>query len=115
MGSMLSTILGGEQPGNGDDSSSEESRVIQFHSSQRWQLHFNDSKQSPKLMVVDFSATWCGPCKMLEPFLRSLASKYEDVEFIKIDVDELKLPNINATGSMKLWITGMLNIIFGIN
>ncbi|XP_024974393.1 thioredoxin H2 [Cynara cardunculus var. scolymus] len=90
MGSMLSTILGGEQPGNGDDSSSEESRVIQFHSSQRWQLHFNDSKQSPKLMVVDFSATWCGPCKMLEPFLRSLASKYEDVEFIKIDVDELK-------------------------
>ncbi|KAI3747666.1 hypothetical protein L6452_10238 [Arctium lappa] len=41
-------------------------------------------------MVVDFSATWCVPCKVLESFLRSLASKYEDVEFINIDVDELK-------------------------
>lgn len=36
------------------------------------------------LIVVDFFATWCGPCKMLGPVLESLDS----VEVLKIDVDE---------------------------
>ncbi|KAI3748054.1 hypothetical protein L6452_10884 [Arctium lappa] len=91
MGSVASALMGGgEQTAPDGDSSSEESRVIEFHSSNRWQLHYNQSKQSPKLMVVDFSASWCGPCKMLEPFIRSLASKYQEIDFIKIDVDELK-------------------------
>ncbi|KAI3799164.1 hypothetical protein L1987_34454 [Smallanthus sonchifolius] len=91
MGSVLSAFWGdGEQAPNEGDASSEESRVIEFHSSNRWQLHYNQSKQSPKLMVVDFSASWCGPCKMLEPFIRSLSSKYQEIDFIKIDVDELQ-------------------------
>nr|XP_056704035.1 thioredoxin-like [Euleptes europaea] len=41
-----------------------------------------------KLIVVDFSATWCGPCKMIKPFYHSLAEKYPDVIFIEIDVDD---------------------------
>ncbi|XP_060093148.1 thioredoxin [Heteronotia binoei] len=41
-----------------------------------------------KLIVVDFSATWCGPCKMIKPFYHSLAEKYPDVVFIEIDVDD---------------------------
>ncbi|XP_071735046.1 thioredoxin H2-like [Rutidosis leptorrhynchoides] len=91
MGSLLSALVGGgEQTPNDGDTPSEESRVIEFHSSNRWQLHYNQSKQSPKLMVVDFSASWCGPCKTLEPFIRSLASKFPDIDFIKIDVDELQ-------------------------
>ncbi|MFS8011236.1 putative monodehydroascorbate reductase (NADH) [Helianthus anomalus] len=91
MGSVLSSFWGeSEQTSNDGDASSAESRVIEFHSSNRWQLHYNESKQSPKLMVVDFSASWCGPCKMLEPFIRSLSSKYPEIDFIKIDVDELQ-------------------------
>ncbi|XP_061874238.1 thioredoxin [Colius striatus] len=41
-----------------------------------------------KLVVVDFSATWCGPCKMIKPFFHGLVEKYGDVVFIEVDVDD---------------------------
>nr|XP_060618491.1 thioredoxin-like [Anolis sagrei ordinatus] len=41
-----------------------------------------------KLVVIDFSATWCGPCKMIKPFYHSLCEKYPDVMFYEIDVDD---------------------------
>jgi len=40
-------------------------------------------------LVIDFTATWCGPCKSMDPVIQEFAAKYTDVEFIKIDVDEL--------------------------
>ncbi|GFQ07983.1 thioredoxin h2 [Phtheirospermum japonicum] len=90
MGGIISNLIGG---GAAEESiageSSGPSRVAAFHSSQRWQLHFNESKQLNKLVVVDFSATWCGPCKMMEPVFNGLSVKYSDVDFVKIDVDEL--------------------------
>ncbi len=42
-----------------------------------------------KPMLLDFSATWCGPCRMQKPILEELEKKYGDkVEFKVIDVDE---------------------------
>ncbi|XP_061487840.1 thioredoxin-like [Rhineura floridana] len=41
-----------------------------------------------QLIVIDFSATWCGPCKMIKPFFHSLSEKYPDVVFVEIDVDD---------------------------
>ena len=38
--------------------------------------------------VADFSATWCGPCKMLGPVLEQVAAKVDDVQIVKINVDE---------------------------
>ena len=40
------------------------------------------------LILVDFFATWCGPCKMLSPILDELSEEVKDVKFIKVDVDE---------------------------
>lgn len=41
-----------------------------------------------KAVLVDFFATWCGPCKMLSPVLESVAEKMKDkVMIVKVDVD----------------------------
>ncbi|KAF8378382.1 hypothetical protein HHK36_029721 [Tetracentron sinense] len=40
-------------------------------------------------MVIDFTATWCKPCRLIEPTIEELASKFRNVLFVKIDVDEL--------------------------
>lgn len=44
--------------------------------------------KSPKIVLVDFFATWCGPCKMLGPILETISSKRDDFDIIKIDIDE---------------------------
>ncbi|KAK1376511.1 putative monodehydroascorbate reductase (NADH) [Heracleum sosnowskyi] len=65
-------------------------RVLSFHSSTKWKSHFQVSKETTKLMVIHFTAAWCGPCRMMDPVLRDFSATYADVEFIKIDVDELE-------------------------
>lgn len=45
-------------------------------------------KTEKKLIVVDFFATWCGPCRLIGPKLEEMSKKYADVVFAKIDVDD---------------------------
>lgn len=40
------------------------------------------------VVVVDFFATWCGPCKMLTPVIDELSAELENVNFVKVDIDQ---------------------------
>ena len=44
--------------------------------------------KSTKLVLLDFWATWCGPCRMVAPILEEIAAEREDVVIGKIDVDK---------------------------
>ena len=58
--------------------------------------HINDQKEFKEsikegLVLIDFFATWCGPCKMLSPILEEIDERKEagDLLIVKVDVDEV--------------------------
>ena len=52
---------------------------------------FNQLLSNEKLVVADYTATWCGPCRVVAPLIDQLASEYSDrATVIKIDIDENK-------------------------
>lgn len=79
-------------------------------------LHPNKSEfenliKEDNLIVVDFFATWCGPCKMFGPILEEVASNTASgVKFAKIDIDEnedLALEyNVQAVPTISLFKNG---------
>jgi len=48
--------------------------------------------KSNKLIIVDFHAAWCGPCKAMSPVLDDVEKDFPNVEFLKVDVD--KVPSV---------------------
>ena len=50
---------------------------------------FNEMINGEQLTLVDFFATWCGPCKMMHPILEQLKEKMgDDIRILKVDVDK---------------------------
>jgi thioredoxin 1 len=45
---------------------------------------------SGDVVVVDFWATWCGPCKLISPHFTKLEEKFPAVKFVKVDVEEVE-------------------------
>lgn len=50
---------------------------------------FKQAKASSKPTLVDFHATWCGPCKMIAPKVEQFSEQFTNVDFYKLDVDEV--------------------------
>ena len=51
--------------------------------------NFNELLQDSKLVIVDFWATWCGPCRMLSPILDQVEEEMPDqITVVKVNVDD---------------------------
>jgi thioredoxin 1 len=59
-------------------------------------IHVNTDEEFQELVekhetcLVDFSASWCGPCRMIAPFYEQQAAENPKIKFLKVDVDELE-------------------------
>lgn len=63
--------------------------------------------KSDKLVVVDFWAEWCGPCRLIAPIMHNLAEEYKDkVVFGKVDVDSY------GTLAVKFGIRNIPTVLF---
>ncbi|KAJ1607809.1 putative thioredoxin H-type [Cryptosporidium canis] len=64
----------------------------------------------PGLVVVDYFATWCGPCNMIAPKLEEFSDQMKDVCFIKVDVDVLPsiadAESVRAMPTFKFFLNG---------
>lgn len=75
-------------------------------------LHLNESEFNEKIpaapiAMVDFWATWCGPCKMLAPVIDQMGQKYEGKATVaKVDIDE------NQALAAKYGVMSIPTIIF---
>jgi thioredoxin 1 len=61
-------------------------------------------------VIVDFTATWCGPCKMLEPVITQLSQDWDGkVKFVKLDVDD------NSNLAVQYGVMGVPTLILFVN
>ncbi len=72
---------------------------------------FNQALNDAEIVVVDFFATWCGPCKTLGPCIDALAKELNSIKFIKVDVDQHKQIanqyNIKSMPTLKFFKNGV--------
>ncbi|KAF3912368.1 Thioredoxin [Arthrobotrys entomopaga] len=50
---------------------------------------FNELIGGDKPTLIDFHATWCGPCKQISPFVDKLEGQIKEINFAKVDVDDV--------------------------
>ena len=55
---------------------------------------YHSEVKTNEFVIIDFFATWCGPCIRIKPEFEKLSQKYQNVNFYQIDVDNN--PDINA-------------------
>ncbi|XP_061341809.1 thioredoxin-like protein CXXS1 [Gastrolobium bilobum] len=68
----------------------KKSRIIKIDSKESWEHYISHATNQSYPIVVHFSACWCVPSIVMNPFFQELASTYQDVLFLTLDVDEVK-------------------------
>lgn len=73
-----------------DSFSMDHGKVHVINNSAAWDAKLAEATSTGKIVLVDFTATWCGPCRLMAPIFVELSKKYENIIFLKVDVDEVK-------------------------
>ncbi|OIV99165.1 hypothetical protein TanjilG_19661 [Lupinus angustifolius] len=68
----------------------KKSKVVKIESWKSWEDYITYATNQGFPVMVHFSAFWCMPSIAMNPFFEELASTYQDVLFLKVDVDEVK-------------------------
>ncbi|EXB25601.1 TPR repeat-containing thioredoxin TDX [Morus notabilis] len=68
----------------------KEGEVIGIHSTSELDTKLNAASRTSRLAILYFTATWCGPCRIIYPLYATLAGKYPKVVFLKVDIDEAR-------------------------
>ncbi|WP_421778600.1 thioredoxin [Gardnerella sp. DNF01144] len=70
------------------------------------QEDFEKIASTNEVVVVDFWATWCGPCRAFGPIFEQVSAKFEDVPFVKVDIDQS--PDLASAAAIKAVPTVMV-------
>lgn len=70
------------------------------------QEDFEKIASTNEVVVVDFWATWCGPCRAFGPIFEQVSAKFEDVPFVKVDIDQS--PDLASSAAIKAVPTVMV-------
>eukprot|EP00966_Prymnesium_polylepis_P138491 3200086-Prymnesium_polylepis.2 len=62
--------------------------VKQIRTGEEFDALLSEAASEGQAVIVDFTATWCGPCKRIAPLFEELASDNPGAFFVKVDVDE---------------------------
>eukprot|EP00689_Sawyeria_marylandensis_P003620 EC826133.1.p1 GENE.EC826133.1~~EC826133.1.p1 ORF type:complete len:109 (-),score=63.41 EC826133.1:90-416(-) len=69
-----------------------------------------DKEKKTGKVIVDFFATWCGPCKMIAPTFVEWSNTYDKIKFLKVDVDDQtevsEAEKIEAMPTFKFFVNG---------
>ncbi|KAJ8472081.1 hypothetical protein OPV22_026424 [Ensete ventricosum] len=87
MGNCMRKNVGSS--GNEDEVDFRGGNVHVITSKSDWEQKIAEANKDGKIVVANFSATWCGPCRTVAPVYRELSEKYRSLIFLTIDVDNL--------------------------
>ena len=90
---------------SGPEKPVEKKRVVECETEEAFDEALREAKAKKRVVVIDFTATWCGPCKRVAPVFADMSEEY-DAMFLKVDVDK------NSTVSGKHNVTAMPTFAF---
>lgn len=90
---------------NVDEGNIQESNTIKHITNEDFE---KEVLKSDTIVIVDFWATWCGPCNRLTPVLEKIATENSDVKIVKADVDDENVKELTSKYEINAYPTMLI-------